>query len=143
MSRYILMLLLMPITLHAADIDLSGIDMGKAKNKLKSVNVGGSILDDAIDKTVVDFVNSSRARQKNGTSNTSMAGNEKYSCKFHCVGRWDAWRGPENTVLVNAKNQADAEDNVKKGYAEMCMKYPFHEGGGGNAGVGNVQCGYY
>lgn len=50
----------MPITLYAADIDLSGINREQAKKRLESVDAGGSVLDGVIEKAVVDFANSPR-----------------------------------------------------------------------------------
>ena len=51
MGRYILVFFtLMPISLTAAEIDLSGINMDKEKQEVKSVNSGSSLLGEVISK---------------------------------------------------------------------------------------------
>jgi len=78
MGRYVFMLLtLIPITLYAADIDLRGINMNKAKKNLESVNAGGSILDDVIEKGVVNLANDmaeARAKER------ELAGSDYDKC---------------------------------------------------------------
>ena len=65
MARNIVMLLvLMPITLYAADIDLSGINREKVKNRLEAVDAGGSILDGVLEKAVSNVVNSPRISEE-------------------------------------------------------------------------------
>ena len=64
MFRFIIMILVViPIMLVAQGIDLSSINQDKAKKKLKAVDAGGSILDDALGKAVESFVENASSSQ--------------------------------------------------------------------------------
>ena len=82
-----------------------------------------------------------RARQQNYSS--PSYGSSKYRCTFHCVGRWDMWRGGEYNVKTTATTQMGAEKYIKQKYKSTCAQYPFHKGGGGSASVGKMNCSTY
>lgn len=64
-----------------------------------------------------------------------------FTCKFHCVGQWDSWRGGEQSVKSYGHYSSEAEDWVKNNYKSQCANnFPFYKGGGGSASVGKVRC---
>ena len=66
---------------------------------------------------------------------------QEYTCKFHCVGQWDSWRGGEQQVTGYGSYPGEAEDWVQEKYNSQCAKaFPFYKGGGGSASVGKVSC---
>jgi hypothetical protein len=75
------------------------------------------------------------------SSNNDTPKRKKFTCKFHCVGQFDIWRGGEQTVQGYGTYFGDAQDWIKKNYESQCAKnFPFYEGGGGSASVGKVSC---
>ena len=66
---------------------------------------------------------------------------EEFTCTFHCVGQFDSWRGGEQKVTGYGSYSGAAEDWVKENYNGQCAEnFPFYEGGGGSASVGQVSC---
>lgn len=120
-------------------LENTGVYSKDAENKTNSMSTQGTGFGGivkAIGKSILSCDNCS------GSSGSSSQHN--YTCSFHCVGRWDQWRGGEHTVTTSASGEYSAVDNVKKSYESMCKKYPFHKGkyGGGSASVGRVSCSY-
>lgn len=76
-------------------------------------------------------------------SSSSSSYNPKYGCKFCCEGRWGSCRS--DTIQVNTPyiNSMDAQNYVRKQYADMCSKYPFHSNGAGSASVSLPNCETY
>ena len=83
----------------------------------------------------------SQSYNYSSSSSQTKSQKRKFTCKFHCVGQWDSWRGREQTVQGYGTYSGEAQDWVKKNYKSQCAKnFPFYKGGGGSASVGKVSC---
>jgi hypothetical protein len=78
-------------------------------------NLGEDTDVDDYDMLPVDYKAPSLFDYFGGGSNSSFNGNlsqNNYSCSFHCVGRWEQWRGPKHTVSMSASHGGEAINKV-------------------------------
>ena len=110
MIRYIIMLLVViPTILYAQNIDLSSLDKNKIKNRLKSVDTGGSILDGVITKAAVSVANSLKEASTSSPSSYCFASGMS--------------AGMENLCLGISKNESTYcfASGLSKGQKNLCL----------------------